>query len=207
MSRSLSSRIPFLLAASLFVGLTALRAQAPSLQFQVANLTEDVRLLDERLRQMSIQLEDMRRENNRLRETVAAYESAAESNLAKFATVSQLEEALRQAVAALEKRDELLKREVVADVGKTVDAFAKKVNSALKGVSGIAPPDPTVKNVFSTEGIPTEGTPYTVAPGDSISSIAQKLNSRVDWIQNINKISDPRLLQVGQMIFVPQESN
>lgn len=197
----------FTLVALSLAGSPAVHSQSSSnLQYQVANLVADVRLLDERLRQMSSELEEVRRENARLRDTLKSYEASADSQLARFATVSQLNESIRTAVKALESRDEVVKREVVDQVSKQIEDFANKVNKALGSVPQVTRPDPNVKTHFSTEGIPRSGTPYTVAPGDSLAGIAKKLNSRVDWIQNVNKISDPKLLQVGQVIFVPQEA-
>jgi LysM repeat protein len=55
-----------------------------------------------------------------------------------------------------------------------------------------------------TEDYPKQGTTYTVEPGDTLASIAQRLGSSVRDIQNANKIADPKTLQVGQVIFVPQ---
>ncbi|MDQ8202875.1 LysM domain-containing protein [Pelagicoccus sp. SDUM812003] len=204
-------RSPFLgllLVVYLFglaVGPSAKAQSSSNLQYQVANLIADVRMLDERLRQMTNELEEMRRENRRLRELVDSYEQSADGKLARFVTADQLNASIRQAVAALEKRDEVLKKEVIEEVGKTIEAFASKVNKALGAIPQIEKPDPNIKTSFSLEGVPSEGVPYTVAPGDTLAGIAKKMNSRMDWIQNANKISDPRLLQVGQVILVPQE--
>ena len=52
---------------------------------------------------------------------------------------------------------------------------------------------------------PKSGITYTVQSGDSISKIARKNNSRIKWIQDANKISDPSKLQVGDEIFIPQK--
>jgi len=45
-----------------------------------------------------------------------------------------------------------------------------------------------------------------VERGDTISGLAQRYQSRVDWIRNANQIADPsRELRVGQKIFIPQQ--
>lgn len=204
------SSIGLSLLALLIVTSLGWRASAQSatsnVQYQVANLVADVRLLDERLRQMSNEMENLRRENARLKELVQNYESNSGDKLARFVTVEQLNAAIRKAVEALEARDDLAKKEVINEVSKRIEDFWVKVSKALDGVAQGGPPkDSGVKTVFSEDGIPKKGVPYKVAPGDSIASIAKKLNSRIDWIQNINKISNPKLLQVGQVIFVPQE--
>ena len=208
MSRSPKIGLPFLLFVGGLIGSTVSFAQTPSsnLQYQVANLVADVRLLDERLRQTAIEMEELRRENARLRDLVQNYEANASSSLSRFATVDQLNAAVRKAVSALEARDEVAKKEVIAEVTAQIEAFGRTVNKALGSIPQVAKPDPNVKVDFP-KNYPDAGVPYTVAPGESLASIAAKLNSRIDWIQNANKISDPRLLQVGQVIFVPQKAD
>ena len=46
---------------------------------------------------------------------------------------------------------------------------------------------------------------YTVQSGDTLASIAQRHNSSVVWIQSANMIADPRTLQVGLTLFIPQK--
>lgn len=182
-------------------------AQTSNLQYQVANVVEDQRLMMEQMRRVMTELDDLRRENARLKEMVRDLENNTDSKVANYATITQMNDLIRQAKTALEARDEVLRKEMIAMVSSELEAFGKTVNKALGSVSAPAKPDPNVKTNFDTSTVPKSGTPYTVQPGDSIAGIAKKLNSRIDWIQNINKISDPRLLQVGQVIFVPQEAS
>ena len=190
--------------AASFAPITASAQTSTNLQYQVANLMEDMRLLDERMRLMTVQMDDMRRENERMRQLITNFEADAERNLGKFATISQLNEAIRVAALKLEARDDEINRKTVAEVGRTIDEFAKRVEKAIGGVTAPKPP-PQAPKVFNKDGIPKTGTPYVVQPGDTLSSIAQKLGSRVDWIQNINEIADPRRdVQVGQTLFIPE---
>jgi LysM repeat protein len=53
---------------------------------------------------------------------------------------------------------------------------------------------------------PQTGIMYEIKSGDSLTSIAQKLNSRTEYIRAANKISDPKQLKVGDKIFIPQET-
>lgn len=190
-----------------FAAAPSARAQDSNLQYQVANLVQDIRLLDERIRQVSMQLEDVRRENAQLRQKIADNEANAGDLTAKFATVGQLNQSIQQAVAQLQKRDEALKGEIVLEVTSRIEDFARKVERIVGSVPQVAKPDPTVRATFNLQGVPSSGTPYVVAPGDTLDSIARKFDSRVDWIQNANKISDPRLLQVGQTLFIPQSKD
>jgi len=189
-----------------FVAFVAsLNAQSSNLQYQVANMVEDQRLMMEQMRGLLAEMDEMRRENARLRTMVENFEADARRQSGNYATVAQVNELVRKTVAALEARDDVVQKEVTAMVNRELSKFAKEVQKSLAGVTAAPKIDKNVKTVFDPTGIPENGIPYTVQPGESISSIANKLNSRPDWIQNINKISDPRLLQAGQVIFVPQE--
>lgn len=199
-----TSRIALFAAASLAAFVSPLFAQSSNLQYQVANLVEDQRLMAEQLRSVLAEMDDLRRENVRLREVVREYESKLNGQAANYATVGQVNELVRKTVDALEARDEVLRKEMVAMVGDELEKFGKSVNDALGNVRTTSGPKPPP--VFDTTGIPQNGIPYTVQPGDTLSSIAKQFNSRTDWIKNINKIAEARLLQVGQVIFVPQST-
>jgi LysM repeat protein len=42
-----------------------------------------------------------------------------------------------------------------------------------------------------------------VRGGDTLSSIAKKFGSTVDWVQNANEIASPLQLQAGRKLFIP----
>src|SRR5258708_3751609 len=44
---------------------------------------------------------------------------------------------------------------------------------------------------------------YTVQPGDTLSGIANKLGVSVDDLITVNKINDPALIQIGQVLKIP----
>lgn len=180
--------------------------QTSNLQYQVANMVEDQRLMMEKMRGLLAEMDEMRRENARLRDRVRELESQVERQLGGYATVSQVNELVRKTVAALEARDTVLQQEMSAMVGAKLEAFGQTVNKAINSVPAIEAPREGVITNFDTTGIPSSGIPHRVEPGESIASIAKKYDSRIDWIQHRNKISDPRRLQVGVTIFVPQAS-
>ncbi|MBD5781998.1 LysM peptidoglycan-binding domain-containing protein [Pelagicoccus sp. NFK12] len=181
------------------------KAQSTNLQYQVANIMEDQRLMMEQMRGLLAEMDEMRRENARLRALVEDFEAKAARQSGSYATVAQVNELVRKTAADLSARDEVIQRELTAMVNRELKKFAKDVQDAVATVPTVSKPDPNVKTDFP-DNYPKTGIPYDVAPGDSLAGIAKKLNSRVDWIQNANKISDPRLLQVGQKIFIPQAS-
>ena len=94
---SIMRRVSFFAGGLLLAGLAA--AQSPGLE--LANLREDVRVLTQRLGELSLRLEQLERENMELRGQVRAGEQS-------FATLAQLNEAVnelnRQIAAAVTVR-------------------------------------------------------------------------------------------------------
>ncbi len=44
---------------------------------------------------------------------------------------------------------------------------------------------------------------YKVKPGDTMSSIAARYGTTVKKLAALNKIADPRVLKVGQVLLIP----
>ena len=64
----LRGKAVWLVAFCLFAGQGFAQTQTSNLAFQVANMGEDLRILDEAIRSMRVELDNMRRENGQLRE-------------------------------------------------------------------------------------------------------------------------------------------
>ena len=47
---------------------------------------------------------------------------------------------------------------------------------------------------------------YTVVAGDSLSSIAQRINVSVEALASFNQIADPSVIQVGQVLLIPSDA-
>lgn len=60
-------------------------------------------------------------------------------------------------------------------------------------------PNPTVSG---SEVVIEDGT-YTVQPGDTLAIIAASVGTSVDALQSVNDIENPNLLEVGQVLFIP----
>jgi len=192
-----------LLAAAALAG--PLSGQSSNLGYQLANLREDVRLLDERTRRLQAEVEELSRENARLRERVSATGEGLDERLGDLASVAQVNRMVQEAVEQLEKRDEALRAEIVDEFTEQMKAFAARVERALgnlpaRGSTG-------AEAIEFHDNFPKTGTTYVVRSGDTLSSIAAKHGSAVDWIRHANKIADPSLLQVGQRLFIPQETD
>ena len=191
-------------AFAALAGTSTMSAQSSNLAYQVANMSQDMKILDEAIRSMRVELDSMRRENEVLRQQVKAYESRVGASMDHLATLGQVQEAIAKAVASLEQRDEKVKEEIILKVNKEITDFANVIKKSIGGMPAPAPKPLNIRTHFPQDGIPQTGVPYVVRSGDTLSSIAQKFGSTVDWIQNANAIASPQHLQVGRKLFIPQ---
>lgn len=56
---------------------------------------------------------------------------------------------------------------------------------------------------FPASGPPLDHAVYTVQPGDTLWKIAQQAQTTVATLMAINNISNPHMLEIGQIIFLP----
>jgi len=175
-------------AVALVAASSALHAQ--DINAVVAGLREDIRILDERTRQLTVEVEQLRRENTSLR-------SAGDVN---YVTMAQMTAALTDLERALRAGD----RELAVQISKDMERLAKQTNAALDALAKGAARNTAPAVQFTPLPANTPGTTYEVQPGDTLASIASRFNSTIKDIQNANKIADPTKLQVGQTLFIPQ---
>tara|TARA_R100000027_G_scaffold54802_4_gene43906 strand:+ start:4133 stop:4744 length:612 start_codon:yes stop_codon:yes gene_type:complete len=183
------------------------QSSSNDLRKQVANLTQDVNALRGLLGTLRIEVENLQRENAKLRAAVTRATAASASEADTLRIVDARIAAMK---AELLREDANTRKEVIASVKKQMDSLAAQLQESLRSIasaggsssgnSGGVPPS------FS-EDYPKDGIMYDVQSGDTISGIASKNNSRVSWIRNANKIVDAsRDLRAGATIFVPQEN-
>jgi LysM repeat protein len=161
----------------------------------VAGMREDIRILDERTRSLMSEIEQLKRENRDLRDGAgtAGYVSLSQFNTA----VAELQKSIRagDADTALQLTEQLEKH--ATQVQAALDTLAKGGTGVRTTTPGPAfTPDPNY---------PKTGITYKVQAGDNLAAIAKAHNSTVVWIQSANMIADPRSLQVGQTLFIPQK--
>ncbi|MEM7790443.1 MAG: LysM peptidoglycan-binding domain-containing protein [Verrucomicrobiota bacterium] len=167
----------------------------------IAGLQQDVNLLAQEMKSLRLEMAEMRRENERLRAQVAAA-TASSSTQTQIASLSSAIDVLR---AEYRRADEAQKQQIVAEVTRQIDAFAKETQVAIDIVAKAIDSTPNVSTpVRFSEDFPRTGEKYVVRSGDTLSKIAKEFGSTVKDIQNANKIANPsRDLQVGQTIFIP----
>ncbi len=180
-----------LLLATLLVAVPAL-AQS-NVAYEVASLREDLRLLQQRVGELGLAVEQLTRENTQL-------QKQASNN---FATVAQLDQTIAQINRTLQAGLADQKNDILRQVAAQIKQLGQQTNAALDALARGQATRPPVQTTFS-EDFPKEGINYTIQSGDTLSGIAQKTNSSVQDIVNANKISDPTKIRVGQTLFIPQ---
>ena len=189
---SLSILFCFILNSFCFSG--NLWAQNQEVRAFVADLSQDITLMDRQIRSLSLEIEilkDNQAETNN-RPSLRALEM-------KLNQMGNDLNALKLALSAQERR---IKQAVLDEVNKQMNVYVSNINSRL-GYIDDSENKRDVKEVFS-DNYPKSGVSYEVQSGDTLSQIAVQFGSRVEYIQNANQINDPaRDLLVGDIIFIP----
>lgn len=186
-------RLPLLGFLSLVVVTLARGQQGDPTRYEFTSLREDLRILSQRVGELSLAVEQLTRDN-------AALQASAGKN---YVTLEQLNKTVADINRTMQSALNENKRETLAQVGGQLEKLAKQTQAAIDAVAKNQATRPAVQANFA-EDFPKEGINYTVQAGDTISEIAQKTNSRVQDIVNANKISDPTRIRVGQTLFIPQ---
>jgi LysM repeat protein len=92
--------------------------------------------------------------------------------------------------------------------GKTSAPLAKEKAKDTPATAAKATPANVAKETPASAKAPTgeSGVVYTVVKGDTPASIARKLGVRSSDLLKLNKIEDPRKLQIGQKLQVPAKT-
>lgn len=165
-----------------------------SVNVELANIREDVRLLSQRVGEFQLRIEMLEKENGDLRARTANQ---------NYATITQLNEAIAELNRAAKASDASTKAEILQQVSGQLEKLGKQTNAALDSIakSTAAPRSPVTAPTFS-EDYPKEGVSHVVQKGESLGSIAKLYGARQQDIINANKISDASKIQVGQKLFI-----
>ena len=171
-----------------------LSAQNQEARALVADLSQDIALMDRQIRGLKLDIEILK--DNQL-ETLN--KSSVRSLELKLNQMSNDLNALKDAVSAQEKR---IKQAVLDEVAKQMNTYVSQINTQI-GFTENRANNTDVKKVFS-DTYPKSGVSYEVQSGDTLSQIAVQFGSKIQYIQDANQINDPaRDLRVGDIIFIP----
>ncbi len=188
-------KVSVYIISSLIFGASFLNAQ----NAQIANLAQDVASLQQELGQLRSDIEETNRQNLQYRQQIADLKASNDALNARVQELrGQMSSQRSEILAIVDKKND----DLVKDVNASLTKMGKVVSSSG---STTRSSDPAVVPTFSSD-FPKEGIEYTVEAGDTLEKIARKFNSTVAYIQNANKISDPKSLKIGQKLFIPQRS-
>lgn len=181
-----------LLRIALFFPFSLLATE--SLSHKVADLSEDLKALNKEVAQLRLDMELILKENQTLKQQLGRLSS----------TEDQLKKQTAQ-LTALNLTFENYKKSLLNEVSHEMDQLSKQTQNAIDQLAkSIVSNSETPKDSFKfTDDYGKEGIAYTVKAGETLSVIAAKQGSTTRDIQNANRISDPRGLKAGQIIFIP----
>ena len=150
---------------------------------------------------MRLEIEELRRENARIRAQMAA----ASSKSATSAQITNLSVAIETLRRKYGLADTQQKQQILAELNRQISVLAKETQSAINSIAKAAYIPPQVPTpVYFSDDFPKTGKTYVVRSGDTLSKIARDHGSTIKHIQNANKIVNPsKDLQVGETIFIP----
>jgi len=160
---------------------------------------------------MQQDLADLRTEVEKLKLENADLRAALARQKAGQGQSASTNDAVAKARAEiLNEVDRRLKQQT-DDVNAALAELTRQVNAAL-GKSGPAPATKSAKPVAPAEepaegppaDMPRSGVKYRVKSGDTVTKIALRHGSKVEWILKANNLSSPAALKADVDIFVPQ---
>ncbi len=193
------------LAGVLFLASTSFAQQQSGrpINVVVADLEQDVRILQRELAAMKIEMEVLLRENRDLRRQL----EEAQKPPADYVSKSELDSRLSEMRRAVNETATRHRTEIINLVSSEIEGLASQTQSAINALARSVEGRPRVdQTVTFSDNYPRTGTTHTVRRGDTLSGIARRYDSRVDWIRNANRIAGDTII-AGQELFIPQEPN
>ena len=172
-------------------------------RIMMANLKQDLELINREVTGLRSEVELLRRENAQLRVALEQVSRSPQSNQ-ETGLVLEIQNRMQVLELAL-KQSERARESMQDGVNQKFRQIIEQMNLGFEQVTSqnkqkIVPNPPS----FSTD-YPKNGFVHKVEKGETVSSIAQKYQSKVSWIIDANQIGDPTKVFVGRELFVPQK--
>lgn len=170
---------------------------------QVANLKQDLELISRELAGLRSEVDLLRRENAQLRVVVESI--SKQSSSSQGLSSAQMIQ-INGRLSALEKKvqeNAFSLTKIQTNANQQIQELIKQMNSGFAKLSSNTV-ESTPTNTFSSD-YPQKGFVHKVEKGETVSSIASKYKSKVQWIIDANQIVDPTKVFVGKELFVPQK--
>jgi LysM repeat protein len=180
----------------LLLGLLPLSAQ----NAQLAGMQQDLAELRTEVEKLKLENADLRAALNRQKAGQAPAASPADA-LAKVRaeTLTEVDRRLKQQTTDVNAALAELTRQVNAALGKSGEAPVTK-----PGKTTAQPEAPATAEDGGPVGVPRTGIVYRVKSGDTVTKIALRNGSKVEWILKANNLPSPSALKADVDVFVPQ---
>ena len=203
----MGSRRPwaFLCGISVFVWLSVASFAQENAKILLANIKQDLELVNREVTGLRSEVEMLRRENAQLR---IAMDQADRSRRKVQGTESPLVLEMQNRLQGLElalKQSERARVSTQNELNKKFQQIIEQMNRGFEQVSASANTSNESNVPTFSSDYPKNGFVHKVEKGETVSSIAQKYKSRVSWIIDANQIADPTKVFVGRELFVPQK--
>lgn len=196
----------FFLGRCLFVLISTLSVLPLSsfANIQLANLKQDMELVQRELAGLRSEVELLRRENAQMRISLEQVSRQVKSNSGSSQNVvgsmgGRLD-AIEKRVSISEQTSQSLQTNTDRKLKELITEMNKQFQKLATNTSPTSESAPNFSNNY-----PSSGFVHKVEKGETVSSIAKKYQSQVDWIINANQIVDPKKVFVGKELFVPQK--
>ena len=203
----MGSRRPwaFLCGISVFVWLSVASFAQENAKILLANIKQDLELVNREVTGLRSEVEMLRRENAQLR---IAMDQADRSRRKVQGTESPLVLNMQNRLQGLElalKQSERARVSTQNELNKKFQQIIEQMNRGFEQVSASANTSNESNVPTFSSDYPKNGFVHKVEKGETVSSIAQKYKSKVSWIIDANQIADPTKVFVGRELFVPQK--
>jgi N-acetylmuramoyl-L-alanine amidase len=180
----------------LFLGLLPLSAQ----NAQIAGMQQDLAELRNEVEKLKLENADLRAALNRQKASQSPAASQGEAlSKARAETLAEVDRRLKQQTDEVNAALAELTRQVNAALGKTGPGPATK-----SGKPAAQTEAPATTEEVAPSDVPQTGIKYRVKSGDTVTKIALRNGSKIDWILKANNLSSPAALKADVDIFVPQ---
>ena len=197
--------LAFVCGISLFVCLSVASFAQENAKILLANIKQDLELVNREVTGLRSEVEMLRRENVQLK---MAIDQADRSRKQDKGTESTLVLEMQNRLQVLEltlKQSERARNSMQDELNKKFQQIIEQMNRGFEQVSASASASKESNAPSFSNDYPKNGFVHKVEKGETVSSIAQKYKSKVSWIINANQIADPTKVFVGRELFVPQK--
>jgi len=171
----------------------------------IANLKQDLELVNREVTSLRSEVEMLRRENAQIRVIVEQLDRLAEQTKGSEASVRLNFQTRVQALELALKESEKIRSSMQKELNRKFEQIIEQMNRGFEQVSSTVNGSPVAAQPSFSDNYPKNGFVHKVDKGETVSSIAQKYKSKVSWIINANQIADPTKVFVGRELFVPQK--